>query len=95
MPDPPHPDRPTRKEPPAVLQSRRHRLTVRLSYDEARTWPVSRLLYKGSSVYSSLANLAGGRIGLLFDRDNYRKITFAQITLGWLTTGTDQPTGAQ
>ena len=60
---------------------RRERLTIRLSYDEGRTWPVSRLVYAGSAAYSSLAVLPDKTIGLLYERDNYGKITFSTFTL--------------
>ena len=30
-------------------------------------------------------------IGCLYERDDYRQITFARFTLGWLTDGKDQP----
>jgi sialidase-1 len=71
----------------------RHHLTVRLSYDNGRTWPVSRLLYEPSSAYSSLAVLPFGKIGILYERDDYKKITFSQFDLEWLTRGKDKADG--
>ena len=68
----------------------RNKMTVRLSYDEGKTWPVSKLIYKDSAAYSSLAALPNGRIGMLYERDNYGKITFVSFTLGWLTDGKDK-----
>jgi sialidase-1 len=80
--------------------TRRERMTVRLSYDEGASWPVSRLVYHGPSAYSSLVVLTDLSIGLLFergDRSPYEKITFARFTLEWLTDGKDhfekRPTG--
>lgn len=67
----------------------RHRMTVRLSYDEGKTWPVSKLIHAGSAAYSCLAVLPDGRIGLLYERDGYKKITFARFSLEWLTDGED------
>ena len=67
----------------------RDRMTLRLSYDEGKTWPVSRLVYSGSSAYSSLAVLRNKQIGLLFERDRYRRITFRSFTLAALTGGKD------
>jgi sialidase-1 len=69
----------------------RKNMTVRLSYDEGKTWPLARVLYAGSAAYSDLVVLPDGRIGCLYERDQYRKITFACFTLGWLTDGKDQP----
>lgn len=63
--------------------------TVRLSYDEGRTWPVSRVICPGSFAYSSLTALPDGTIGCLFESDNYQRIRFARFTLDWLTEGKD------
>ena len=35
-------------------------LTVRLSYDESKTWPVSKVIYEGGSAYSNLIALPDG-----------------------------------
>jgi sialidase-1 len=59
----------------------RHKLTVRLSRDEGKTWPVSRELYAGSSAYSCLAVLDNGKYAVLFERDDYSKITFTEFTV--------------
>ncbi|MEE8452660.1 MAG: sialidase family protein [Thermoguttaceae bacterium] len=67
----------------------RNHMTVRLSYDEGRTWPVAKRIYTGSSAYSDLVVLSDGTIGCLYERDNYGKITFARFTLEWLTDGQD------
>ena len=67
----------------------RSHLTIRLSYDEGKTWPVAKVLYESSAAYSDLVVLPDGTIGCLFERDNYGKITFARFTLEWLTGGED------
>ena len=59
--------------------------TIRVSYDEGQTWPVSRLLYAGPFAYSCLTRLADGNIGCLFERDDYQYITLARVSLEWLT----------
>jgi sialidase-1 len=74
----------------AASPDRRENGTVRLSYDEGRTWPVSRTVYAGPFAYSCLTPLAGGAIGLLYERDGYARITFARFDLAWLTDGTDR-----
>ncbi len=63
----------------------RNNVTVRLSLDEGKTWPVSRTIYKPSSAYTCLTKLNDGRIGILYERDDYKHITFASFTLDWLT----------
>jgi sialidase-1 len=66
---------------------RREDLTVRLSEDDGRTWPVHKAIWKGSAIYSSLARLPDGAIGLLYEREDYRRIAFTRFTLAWLTEG--------
>lgn len=68
-------------------------LTVRLSYDECRTWAVSRLLQPGKSAYSALTVAPDGTILCLFERGEkspYERITLARFTLEWLTSGEDR-----
>jgi sialidase-1 len=68
-------------------RSQRVRLTVRLSYDEGKSWPVARVLHQGPAAYSSLVVLADGRIGCLYERgvkSPYETITFARFHLAWL-----------
>ena len=72
--------------------AKRERMTVRLSYDEGSTWPVSRVVHDGPAAYSSLAILPDSSIGLLFergDRSPYERISFARLTLDWLSQGKD------
>lgn len=71
----------------------RVRMTVRLSYDEGESWPVSRLLHPGPSAYSSLAVLPDGTIANLYERGDesaYETITLARFSLDWLTRGEDR-----
>jgi sialidase-1 len=71
----------------------RERLTVRLSYDEGATWPISRVVNEGPAAYSSLAVLPDRSIGVLFERGEqspYERITFARLTLRWLTHGSER-----
>ncbi|MGC9318625.1 MAG: sialidase family protein [Armatimonadota bacterium] len=74
-------------------RSSRTQMTVRLSYDEGETWPVSRLVHPGPAAYSCLAALPDGRIGLLYERDGYRRISFVAFDLQWLTDGADTLAG--
>ena len=70
----------------------RNKLTVRVSYDEGKTWPVGKILNAGPAAYSNLAVLRDNSIGNLFERgDNnaYETITFARFGLEWLTDGKD------
>ncbi len=72
---------------------RRENMTVRLSYDEGGTWPVSRLVHAGPAAYSSLAVLPDMTVGLLYERgaaSPYEKVTLAMFDLAWLTEGMDR-----
>lgn len=59
-------------------------LTLRLSGDGGLSWPVSRLVFAGSSAYSSLCVLPDNSVGILFEKDNYTKITFVRVEEEWL-----------
>lgn len=66
---------------------KRERMTVRLSQDEGKTWPVARLLHPGPAAYSCLAVLPNDDIGCLYERGDkraYETITFARFSLDWL-----------
>lgn len=53
---------------------------LRLSFDDAKTWSVYQLVYTGSFGYSHLTDMGNKQIGLLFERDDYSKITFTNLT---------------
>jgi len=72
--------------------SDRVRMTVRLSYDEGKTWPVAKLLNGGGSAYSCLTVLPDMQIGCLYERGRHHaaeRVTFARFSLQWLTDGAD------
>lgn len=52
---------------------------LRVSYDDAATWSVYQSVYPGSFAYSHLADMGAGQVGLLFERDEYSKISFMRI----------------
>lgn len=76
---------------------RKHRfdLTVRLSYDEGKTWPVAKRIKNGTGAYSSMAVFPDGTIGIIYETGNtcdrvveyYAKLSFARFNLEWLTDG--------
>ena len=59
----------------------RRKVTVKLSYDEGRTWPVATLIHAGSSAYTALAVLKDGRVAVMYERDGYAKLTVARIAI--------------
>jgi sialidase-1 len=67
--------------------TKREKMTVRLSRDGGKTWPVSRLLHDGPAAYSCLAVLPDGRIACLYERGDktpYEKIVLARVSKEWL-----------
>lgn len=66
----------------------REKLTVRLSFDNGRTWPDSRILFAGPAAYSTVTSLRDGTIAVLYERGDVsstEKITFARFNLAWVT----------
>jgi sialidase-1 len=71
---------------------KRIKMTVRISYDEAKTWQTAKRIYEGPSAYSDLAILPDGTVACFYERGEknpYETITFARMTLAWLTDGQD------
>ncbi len=67
----------------------RSNLTVRLSCDNGRNWPVRRTVEAGPAGYSTLTPLSDGtganpRTGLLWERADYKHITYSSFDLKWL-----------
>ena len=78
---------------PARREPARNDLTVRLSYDDGKTWPLARVLQSGPAAYSNLVVLPDMSLGCLYECGHehaYEQITFARFTLDWLSHGADQ-----
>ena len=74
--------------------TRREKMTIRVSYDEGLSWLVAKEIYSGPSAYSALAVLPDMTIGCLYERGEkgpYETITFARLSLEWITNGADGP----
>lgn len=67
----------------------RENLTVKISYDEGKTWSKGKTIYAGSSAYSSMTILKNGEVGLFFEKDDYKENVFVRLSLAWLTDGKD------
>ncbi len=63
---------------PASKKSR-SAMTVRVSDDAGRNWRTLKQVYDGSAAYSCLAELPDGRVGLLYEKDNFASIVFVAI----------------
>src|SRR5262249_38890676 len=68
--------------PPAPTTARRA-LTVRVSGDEGKTWPVTIPVEAGPAAYSCLAPLPGSRVGLLYERAKSAHLTFTVLPVAW------------
>ncbi|MFJ1614310.1 exo-alpha-sialidase [Streptomyces sp. NPDC088846] len=62
----------------------RRNLTVKMSCDNGRTWPIRKVVDPGAAAYSTLTRLPDGRLGLLYERADYQHITYASFDLKWL-----------
>ena len=71
------------------MKDERSNMTIRISYDEGKSWTDGKTIYAGSSAYSSMSILSNGDIGLFFEKDNYQDNVFVRLTLEWLTDGND------
>ncbi len=58
---------------------------VRLSYDDGETWQYSATIRDGEFVYSSMAQLADGEIGILYEPSTqHESVDFVKITTKWI-----------
>ena len=97
-----NPDTLDRADGKGVPGERRDRknVSIKLSYDDGRTWPVGRLLQPGPSAYSDLAVLPDGTVLCFYESGRpgakkaakpwcYSFLTLARFNLEWLTDGRD------
>lgn len=68
----------------ANSQTKREKITVRVSQDNGINWSMGREIYAGSSAYSDLVVQHDGRIGVVYEKDNYNRIVYAQFSYDWL-----------
>jgi sialidase-1 len=62
----------------------RNKLIVRTSYDEGGTFTNERLISDEPAAYSDLTVLNDKSVGVLWERGNYRFITFTRLDRGFL-----------
>ena len=61
--------------------SERRNLVVKMSCDDGATWPTRVVVDSGPSAYSTIARLRDGTLGVLYERGDYRAITFVRVML--------------
>lgn len=59
--------------------SKRENLTLKISYDDAKTWSLIDTICVGSAAYSDLVIQKDNRIGILYEKDNYSKIVYISL----------------
>ena len=99
-----HPGQPGKNQPLLLYSNphttkREHRerknVTIHVSHDDGRTWPVKKLLQAGPSAYSDLAVLPDGTVLCLYENGKpgdtrrngnwaYARLTLARFNLEWL-----------
>ncbi len=93
-----NPDNLTRADGKAIPGSNRDRknMSVKLSYDEGKSWPVNKVLEPGYSGYSDLTIAQDGTILCFYERGGLESnpmktahLTLARFNLEWLTDGQD------
>ena len=67
----------------------RDNLTLRISYEEGKTWKKNMVLDKNSNpysdknkdytAYSDLVKLGKSKIGILYEKDNYKEVVFTAV----------------
>ncbi len=65
-------------------QKARVNMTVRLSYDQGKTWPVKQVVYAGPSAYSNLVVTPGGNLACLYEagqKSPYEGIFFRELAV--------------
>lgn len=74
-----------------IIKIKRLNLTIKVSYDECKTWSKKKVLEEGLSAYSSLAIGKDGNIYCLYERGGNKKrygpnqhICFAKFSIDWL-----------
>ncbi|MFC3417545.1 sialidase family protein [Algoriphagus hitonicola] len=70
----------------AASEEERNHLTIKISYDEGKTWTKNILIDSNENgeknawtAYSDLVNLDKNTLGILYERDNYRQIVFKSV----------------
>ena len=64
-------------------RGKRENLSIKLSRDDGKTWPVNKTLDPGASAYSDLAVLPDGTVLCLYERKE--DIACARFNLEWVT----------
>ncbi len=70
--------------------------TIKMSYDNGKTWDVEKLIIPGPFAYSTLTPVSPGIMGILYELNHGNCIThlrFTTFSIDWLTDGEDSGVG--
>ena len=76
-------------KPDSVMMDRK-RLTVKMSRDDCKTWPVSKVVESGPSSYSDMAQTPDGTVAIIYEnqmvsrQNDTRYVTVARFDIEWL-----------
>jgi sialidase-1 len=65
----------------AKSKNERKNMSITFSIDNGKTWSNGKIIFSGSSAYSSMTILKNGEIGLLFEKDDYSQNVFVKLPL--------------
>lgn len=57
------------------------RLTVMVSLDDCKTWPISRVIDDGSAANLALVALPKGKVGVLYEAEKYHRLRFQRVDI--------------
>lgn len=61
-------------------KTNRKNLTLKISTDDGKSWPVEKTIYEGPSAYPAVTLLENGDLGIFFEKDDYTQNTFVRIS---------------
>ncbi len=65
-------------------QDKRENLTIRYSTDDGKNWSAGKVICPGPAAYSDLVIQQNGDIGVLYEKDGYKRIVYAQLDYDWV-----------
>lgn len=65
-------------------QKSRENLGIKYSLDNGKTWSKGKTVYPGSAAYSSITKTWDNNFALLFEKDDYKKISFTLLPARWV-----------
>jgi len=58
----------------------RKNLTLKISTNDGKSWSAEKTIYEGPAAYAAITRLENDDLGIVFEKDDYTRITFVQIS---------------